>query len=99
MNMNQFSQLSKSAIVLAVLSVAVNISYTSSSTIDGQRTCTFMDYGALGFGAAATVVGVVAMIKVRAGGDPIVSRIASALAIAVGVWRTLHGLGMLGGPC
>lgn len=63
------------------------------------RVCSFVDYAALGFGGAAIVTGAIAALKAGSQAEATLNRVVGSLAMLVGIWRTLYGLGVLGGPC
>lgn len=89
----------KTAVVLAILSLFVSVSSTSTSSINGVRSCSFMDFGAIGFGAAAAVVGLGVLLKPGEGEAVGANRLIGGLAVLVGLWRLAYGLGLAGGPC
>lgn len=99
MSWSTLSGTAKTAVILAILSIFVSISSTSTSSINGVRSCSFMDFGALGFGAAAALVGLGVLLKPGEGEGRMASRLLGAVALLVGLWRIAHGLGLTGGPC
>lgn len=99
MSWSDFTGATKAAVILAVLSVFVAVTTLNTSSLNGVRSCSFMDFGALGFGAAAAVVGLGVVLKPGTGANPTLNRLIGAAALLVGLWRVAYGLGLVGGPC
>ncbi|MCB1362256.1 MAG: hypothetical protein H6899_09855 [Rhodobacter sp.] len=89
----------KTAVILALLSLFVSLRSTSMSSVNGVRSCSFMDIGALGFGAAAVLVGAVALARPGTGEGAGLNRLVGGAALLVGLWRAAYGLGLVGGAC
>lgn len=99
MSWSDLTGATKTALVVALLSVFVGFTTLSSTSINGVRTCSFMDFGALGFGAAAVVIGLGVALKPGSGRNPTLNRAIGAAVVLIGLWRVAYGLGLIGSPC
>lgn len=101
MRWSSLSGVSKAALIFAILGFVVSFTSLSSSTINGVRTCSYMDYGALLFGALAMLVGSAGLMRVRdlAPDARTLNLVICVAADVVGVIHILRGIGMVGGPC
>ncbi|MCB1389831.1 MAG: hypothetical protein KDK12_11930 [Rhodobacteraceae bacterium] len=95
----EYSGAAKAAAILGVLSLAVRVTSLRTSSSGGMRSCSFMDYGALGFGALAVLAGLGALFLSGDAEKPGLSRLVGAIALLIGLWRMAYGAGMVGGPC
>ena len=94
MKFSDLSGAAKGAAICAILALVISIHFTSTSTINGVSTCSFIDYGRIVFGGLAALVG---LIGVASGGKT--SRMVAAVAGVVGVLALLYGLGIILSPC
>lgn len=101
MSWSSLSGASKAALIFAILGFVISFTTLSTSSINGVRTCSYMDYGALLFGALAMLSGSSGLMGARN-----LAAEARNLNIAVcvgadivGVVHILRGIGMVGGPC
>ena len=97
-----FSNLSlpaKIAMCLALAGFFVTIETHQRSSTNGVLTsCSYIDYGAVALGAAAGIVGLVAILSALSRRDS--TSIAVAVgAIAIAAWHLASGLGLIGSPC
>lgn len=101
MRWSSLSGVSKAALIFAILGFVVSFTSLSSSTINGVRTCSYMDYGALLFGALAMLAGSAGLMRVRdlAPDARTLNLVICVAADVVGVIHILRGIGMVGGPC
>ncbi|WP_068304325.1 hypothetical protein [Pararhodobacter sp. CCB-MM2] len=99
MNWRDITGAAKAAAILALLSVIVSFTSLSTSSMNGVRTCSFVDYGAIAFGGLAILFGAIALAKPGEGEAAGINRMAGGLALLVGLWRLGYGLGFIGGPC
>jgi len=91
---------SKAAIIFVVLGFALSFTSTNTSSINGVVTCSYMNYGALAFGALAILAGAGGLMTARSLGDTRGLNLGiGALGLAFGVLHIARGLGMVGGPC
>ena len=97
-----FSDLSLSAKIAMGLALAgffVTIETSQRSLENGVLTsCSYIDYGAVALGAAAAVVGLVAVFSGMSRRDTASIAIAAG-ALAIAAWHLGSGLGLIGGPC
>lgn len=101
MRWSSLSGASKAALIFAVLGFVISFTSLSTTSINGVSTCSYMDYGALLFGALAMLAGSAGVMGVR-GLAPDVRNLNLAICVAadvVGVVHILRGIGMIGGPC
>jgi len=101
MSWSSLSGASKAALIFAILGFVISFTTLSTSSINGVSTCSYMDYGALVFGALAMLAGSSGVMRVR---DlaPETRNLNLAICVAadiVGVVHILRGIGMVGGPC
>ncbi len=94
MKISDLTGAAKGAAILAILALVISINFTSTSTINGVFTCSFIDYGRVGFGALAALVGLVGLVSGQGA-----SRTVSAIAAVVGILAVLYGLGIILSPC
>jgi hypothetical protein len=101
MNWRQLSGAAKAALVFAVLGFLLGFTTTNTTSINGVTTCSYMDYGALVFGALAMLAGSAGLMNLRSiAAEARNFNIAVLLgADLVGVLHVLRGIGMVGGPC
>ena len=99
MNDSGVSTLAKAAVGVAIVSFFVTIEVSNVSTTNGVVTaCEYRDYGALGLGAMAVLLGlasVVSGLTRRSAGTATVG----AVALVLGAYHAASGLGLIGGPC
>ena len=101
MRWSSLSGASKAALIFAVLGFVISFTTLSTTMSNGVRTCSYMDYGALLFGALAMLAGSAGLMGVR-GLAPDMRNLNLAICVAadvVGVVHILRGIGMVGGPC
>ena len=99
MNWRDITGAAKTAAILALLSVFVSFHSLNTSTMNGVRTCSFLDFGAIVFGGLAAIVGALALASPGAGEARNLNRLVGGIALLVGLWRLGYGLGYIGGPC
>lgn len=100
MKLSDLTTLSKIAVGLAIAGFVLSFNMTSSSTINGVYTCSFIDYGKIIFGGLAIMVGGLGEVSaLRLSETRMVNMLASGAASVVGVLHVLMGLGIIGGPC
>ena len=101
MSWSSLSGASKAALIFAILGFVVSFTTLSTSSINGIQTCSYMDYGALLFGALAMLAGSSGLMRVRDLAPDIrnLNLAICAAADIVGVVHILRGIGMVGGPC
>jgi uncharacterized membrane protein HdeD (DUF308 family) len=86
------------SVMLGVLASAIALPALMITNTPNGATCTFFDYGALGFGTATVMAGAFAVTNGVHGKD-ILSLVIGWLAILVGGFRVAYGLGLVLGPC
>jgi hypothetical protein len=101
MSWSSLSGASKAALIFAVLGFVISFTTLSTSSINGVRTCSYMDYGALLFGALAMLAGSSGLMRLRdlAPDARSLNLVVCVAADVVGVAHILRGIGMVGGPC
>ncbi len=99
MSWRDASGAAKAAAIFATLSLVVSFSTTNTSSINGVRSCSFTDYGAVGFGAVAVIAGLFALLRAGDGSTRGLNLTVGAATVLVGLWRVSYGLGLVGGPC
>lgn len=101
MSWSSLSGASKAALVLAILGFVISFTTLSTSSVNGVSTCSYMDYGALVFGALAMLAGSAGVMRVRdlAPDARSLNLVVCVAADGVGVLHILRGIGMVGGPC
>jgi hypothetical protein len=91
---------SKAAIIFAILGFVLSFTSTNTSSINGVVSCSYMNYGALLFGALAILAGAGGLMTARSLGDTRSLNLAvSGIGLALGVLHIGRGLGMVGGAC
>ncbi len=91
---------SKTAMICGLLGFVVGITNTHTSNLNGQITCSHMDYGALALGVIAGLAGGTGLSSARTMGEARMLNMAvSGGGLALGVIHVLRGIGQLGGPC
>ncbi|MBF9042813.1 hypothetical protein HKCCE4037_05720 [Rhodobacterales bacterium HKCCE4037] len=101
MKFSDLSGAAKAAAILAILSLVISINFTSTSTINGVSTCSFTDYGRIGFGGLALLVGLGGLASARAMRSSVrkANLTVSGIAAVVGALAVLYGLGLILSPC
>ncbi|AHM04138.1 hypothetical protein roselon_01772 [Roseibacterium elongatum DSM 19469] len=100
MSYSHLTTLSKLALLLSVLGLVIGVQSLTTSTVNGVTQCSFIDYGALLFGAAGAFAG--SLGEVRALGmaeGKLENLIVSGAAVMIGIFNVLRGLGVIWGPC
>ena len=87
--------------VFALLGFVVRCSSTSSSSRNGQLTeCSYVDAGALLFGAASVVAGLIGVgASLRRTDDKALMLGISLVSVLVGIVHLMRGTGTIGGAC
>lgn len=93
-----FSNEALTAITFSVLATIIRIPAYGVSAPSANGTCTFFDYGALGFGLAATIAGIATVITGNRGRD-IVQVAIGVLALLIGILRMAYGSGYIFATC
>lgn len=86
------------AIILAILACVLPFEVHEVSGNGDAKECFFVDYGALAFGAATVIAGLVAIRSGVRGNDGLSCTLAG-LALLVGLWRLSYGAGLMFSPC
>jgi len=90
----------KAALLLALTSTFVRFEATSSTRINGVVTsCSYFDFGAVGFGGLAVIASVFAIKDGRTANNPTPSYIVSGLSMLIALYSIASGLGIIGSPC
>ena len=102
MTWHELTTLSKAALIVAALGFVVSFTSLDTASSNGVMTrCSFIDYGALIFGAVGAGLGTLGeMSALRMEGTARVSNLlVSGAAVMIGILNVLRGLGVVGGPC
>ena len=93
-----FSNEALIAFVLAILACVIVFPARPTPEEMAAGVCSFFDYGAFGFGLAAVLAGIAAIINGARGND-LYSLVLGGLALLVGAIRVAYGSGYAFGPC
>jgi len=88
----------KTALICAVLGFVITIDSTTVKSSRGDVNCSYTNISALGFGAAAGIAGVVALV-LGAKRRHRATLVVGAVCVAVAVLHVLRGVGSVGGAC
>ena len=88
---------SNESIVALILAILASVVKFEVHRVESAQ-CFFIDYAALGFGAAAMLAGVIAILVGMRGND-LLSTFFGGAGLLVGMWRAIYGAGLALGPC
>jgi hypothetical protein len=92
--------LSKIALILSILGFVIGIQMQTNNVVNGVAECSFIDYGALLFGAAGAFAGSLGEMRaLRMPQGRMVNLMTSGAAVMIGILNVLRGLGVIWGPC
>ena len=100
MSYSELTTLSKVALVLSILGFVIGVQSLTTTTVNGVAECSFIDYGALLFGAAGAFAGSLGEVRaLQMTEGRIVNLMTSGAAVMIGIFNVLRGLGVIWGPC
>ncbi|MBY6202194.1 hypothetical protein KUV65_12525 [Maritalea mobilis] len=100
MSYSDLTTLPKVALIVAILGFVFGVQTLTTSTVNGVTQCSFIDYGALLFGAAGAFLGSLGEVKALSLVEgKLVNLMVSGAAVMIGIFNVLRGLGVIWGPC
>ncbi|WP_299938336.1 hypothetical protein [uncultured Pelagimonas sp.] len=100
MKWQELTTLTKSALLVAALGFVLRFTSTGTAEVDGQISCTHVDFAALCLGGIAMALGGVGTFKARDLEVGAKTNIWLCLmVVAIGLLHLMRGLGLVGGPC
>ena len=101
MHWKDLSGSSKAALIFAVLGFVINLTSTTSSSVNGVTTCSHTDFAALALGALTLLVASVGLTRIRDLRPEALNLNIAVLVAAdiIGIVHILRGIGIIGGPC
>ena len=91
----------KGAAILAILSLIIGFSLTSTTNLNGVVSCSHFDPVKIGLGGFAAFVGLTGFVQATRDNTSArtMNMTVTALAVPIGIYSVLVGLGLVGGPC